>query len=157
MAERASDAPMVTREVMARIEADVKGTLRRHLVERGGAADYEDPELFDSVWSMLDRAVGDRNLDVLLLPELLHDNTAWRLDTHLHLSSHRRVLGPLILFVKRRLLLPLSRWLFEYAKENFRRQHQVNRVLFACVEELAIENARLRREVNAANARAPRA
>jgi len=30
--------------------------------------------------------------------------------------------------------------------ENFRRQERVNRVLFAAVEELAIENARLRAE-----------
>jgi hypothetical protein len=47
--------------------------------------------------------------------------------------------------VKRRLLLPLTRWLFEYSQENFRRQDRLNRVLFACIEELAIENARLRR------------
>jgi hypothetical protein len=144
-----------TGHVMARIEADVKRALRRHLVDRGGAAEYEDSELFDRVWSVLDRAVGDRNLDVLLLPELLDDSTAWRLETELRLSSHRPVLGPVILFVKRRFLLPLSRWLFEYARQNFRRQQQVNRLLFACIEELAIENARLRRELDAAAGRAP--
>ena len=84
---------------------------------------------------------------MLLLPELLDGIHDWELKPQLSLSSHRRVLGPLILLVKRRLLLPLSRWLLEYARENFRRQQQVNRILFACIEELAVENARLRSEL----------
>jgi hypothetical protein len=49
--------------------------------------------------------------------------------------------------MKRRVLLPLTRWLFEYSQENFRRQDHVNRILFACIEELALENARLRRAI----------
>jgi hypothetical protein len=153
MTERAANGSIRTAQVMARIEDDVKRALRRHLVDRGGAPLYEDRELFDRVWSVLDRAVGDRKLDVLLLPELLDDSTAWRLEPELRLSSHRPVLGPVILFVKRRLLLPLSRWLFEYARQNFRRQQQVNRLLFACIEELAIENARLRGDLDAASGR----
>ena len=35
------------------------------------------------------------------------------------------------------MLLPLTRWLFEYSQDNFRRQHHLNRILFACIEELA--------------------
>jgi hypothetical protein len=50
-----------------------------------------------------------------------------------------------VVFVKRRLLLPATRWLYEYSLENFRRQQRVNALLFACVEELAIENAKLRK------------
>jgi hypothetical protein len=67
----------------------------------------------------------------------------------LRLSSHRHTTGGLILFVKRRLVLPLVRWLFEYSQSNFRRQQQLNRILLACIEELAIDNARLRRDVDA--------
>jgi hypothetical protein len=57
------------------------------------------------------------------------------------------VLGPVIILFKRRVLLPLMRWLFEYSLENFERQQRVNRILFACIEELAIENARLRQDI----------
>ena len=53
----------------------------------------------------------------------------------------------MIVFVKRRLLLPLTRWLFEYTLENFRRQHRTNLALMACLQTLAIENVRLRREL----------
>ena len=64
-----------------------------------------------------------------------------------------RPTGPLIggalLFVKTRVLLPLNRWLYRYTREHFRRQHQVNLALFACLESLAIENARLRQDVDA--------
>jgi len=140
-------ASVRTVHVMGRLEGDVRETIRRRLSDVGGAAAYRDPAVFDAVWSSLGRATGERNLNVLLLPELLDGIHDWELKPQLSLSSHRRVLGPLILLVKRRLLLPLSRWLLEYARENFRRQQQVNRILFACIEELAVENARLRSEL----------
>jgi hypothetical protein len=133
--------------VMAEIEHDVRTRLRRHLIKRGGAADYQDEEIFEAVRAVLARAVEDRNLDATLLPELLDTDVEWRLQTHLALSTHRPVAGRFILFFKRRVLLPLTRWLFEYSQDNFRRQDHLNRVLFACIEELALENARLRRDV----------
>jgi hypothetical protein len=133
--------------VMGEIERDVRTRLRRHLIKRGGAADYEDEAIFEAVHAVLARAVEDRNLDATLLPELLDADVEWRLSTHLELSTHRPAVGRFILFAKRRLLLPIMRWLFEYSRENFRRQDHLNRVLFACIEELALENARLRRQV----------
>jgi hypothetical protein len=135
--------------VMGDIERDVRARLRRHLVKRGGAAEYEDEAIFDAVHAVLARAVDGRNLDATLLPELLDSDVEWRLRTTLELTSHRPAAGRAILFVKRRILLPLTRWLFEYAQENFRRQDHLNRVLFACIEELALENARLRRALGA--------
>jgi len=135
--------------VMGDIERDVRARLRRHLLKRGGAAEYENEAVFDAVHAVLTRAVDSRNLDAMLLPELLDSDVEWRLRTSLELSTHRPAVGRAILFVKRRMLLPLTRWLFEYSQENFRRQDHLNRVLFACIEELALENARLRRELGA--------
>ena len=125
----------------------MREAIRRRVTEHGGSAEYRDPVLFERVWSLLGHAAEGRNPDFLLLPELLDESGDWDLRTQLSLSSHRPALGPIILLVKRRVLLPLSRWLLEYTRENFRRQHRVNRLLFACIEELAIENARLRREL----------
>ena len=142
--------------VMGEIERDVRTRLRRHLVKRGGAAEYEDEAIFDAVRALLSRAVDERNLDATLLPELLDADVEWRLQTHLALTTHRPAVGRVILFAKRRILLPLTRWLFEYSQDNFRRQDHLNRVLFACIEELAIENARLRRDVPAARPLEPK-
>jgi hypothetical protein len=133
--------------VMGEIERDVRTRLRQHLIKRGGAAEYQDEAIFDAVRALLARAVDERNLDATLLPELLDTDVEWRLQTHLALSTHRPAVGRFILFAKRRLVLPVTRWLFEYSQDNFRRQDHLNRVLFACIEELAIENARLRREM----------
>ena len=78
----------------------------------------------------------------LLLPELLGDPATWRLETAIRYDSHRgSAAGGLIIFVKKRLVLPLVRWLFEYSRDNFERQRRVNAVLFACVQELALETA----------------
>ena len=66
----------------------------------------------------------------------------------MRLDSHRgSAAAGLIIFVKKRLVLPVVRWLFEYNRDNFERQRRVNAVLFACVQELAIETARLRRDL----------
>ena len=129
------------------IEREVRNRLRRHIIKRGGAAEYEDEAIFERVRAVLGRAVDERNPDALLLPELLDADVEWRLQTHLALTTHRPAVGRFILFAKRRILLPMTRWLFEYSQENFRRQQRINAVLFACIEDLAIENARLRREV----------
>jgi hypothetical protein len=133
--------------VMDEIEREVRDRLRRHLIKKGGSADYQDEAIFDAVHALLSRAVDGRDLDATLLPELVDGDVDWRLQTHLALTSHRRAVGRFILFAKQKLILPLTRWLFEYSQENFRRQDHLNRVLFACIEELALENARLRRDL----------
>jgi hypothetical protein len=133
---------------MAGIETSVRDELRRRLVARGAPAGFRDEEIFARVHDVLARAADRKDLDVLLLPELLADEEAWKPAVELRITSHRPVVGPLIVFMKRRVILPLVRWLFEYADENFRRQDYVNRVVMACLEELAIENARLRRDLH---------
>jgi hypothetical protein len=130
---------------MKEIEAAARRDRRERLVA-GGAEGYSDPELFAAVDDVLRRA-RERGERAILLPELLHDDDEWRLDTGVRFTSHRPVIGPLLVFVKRRVMLPLTRWLFEYNRDNFRRQQRVNRLLAACIEELALENARLRREL----------
>jgi hypothetical protein len=63
-------------------------------------------------------------------------------------QSHRSSgVASLFIFVKQRVLMPMLRWLFEYSRDNFERQRRVNDVVFACVQELAVENARLRRDL----------
>jgi hypothetical protein len=133
-------------QLMKEVEAAARRDRRDRLVA-GGAAGYSDPELFAEVDGILRRAV-ERSERAVLLPEVLPDDEEWRLDTSVRFSSHRPVIGPAIVFVKQRLLLPLFRWLVDYNRDNFRRQQRVNRLLAACIEELAIENARLRRELN---------
>src|ERR1051325_2613930 len=138
--------PVQTKALMDDIQRDVRNRLRRHIIKRGGAVEYEDEAIFERVRDVLGRALAERNPDALLLPELLDSDVESELQTHLRLTTHRPVVGRFILLIKRRLLLPVTRWLFEYSQENFRRQQRINAVLFACIEDLAIENARLRRE-----------
>ena len=141
MTERLRVGPL-----MKEIESDVRSKIRRRLVKHGMPA-YEDEQIFERVRAMLQHAADGRDLDALLLPELLEDDVEWALEPALKLSSHRQTSGGLILFAKRRILLPLTRWLFEYSQDNFRRQQQLNKILLACIEEIAVENARLRSEV----------
>lgn len=129
---------------MREIEDEVREQRRSRLIARGAPDDYRDEAVFAIVEQVLRRAVEARDGQSLLLPQLLESDTDWELRLPLELRSHRKATGRLILFVKRRLLLPLMHWLYEYSLENFRRQARVNRILFASLEELAIEHAKLR-------------
>lgn len=140
--------------LMREIEDDVRHMRRKRLLARGGAGDYRDPAIYAGVDDVLRRAIDARDHDALLLPDFLSSEADWNLSLHLKYASHRPTVGGLLIAVKRKVLLPLMRWLYEYSLENFRRQRRINTVLFACIEELAIENARLRR-VLAAETDAP--
>jgi hypothetical protein len=129
------------------IEQDMRDPLRRRLLGRGGSPEYQDRDVFRSVDGLL-RRVFDSPESYALLPEFLGPESDWRLQPDFRFTSHRRVGGPVVLFVKRRILLPLTRWLYDYTVDNFQRQDRFNGTLIACIEELAIENARLRRDLD---------
>lgn len=132
------DVEKVMAEVRARVRADVRARLVRH-----GAREFDDPRVFDAAERLLQEALQRADRETLLLPELLEDEDAWRLDPSLRLTSHRPVIGPILLGLKRRLLLPLMRWLFDYSRENFARQERLNFVLMSCLQRLAVDHARV--------------
>jgi hypothetical protein len=136
--------------VMAELHERVRGRLRERLLSHGASREFDDPALFSEVERILQSATATGDAQALLLPELLGDRETWRLQTAIRYQSHRASpVASMFIFVKRRVLMPMLRWLFEYSRDNFERQRRVNDVLFACVQELAIENARLRRDVQA--------
>jgi hypothetical protein len=141
-------ADVSTEAVMSELQARVRERLRRQLLDHGASPAFADPALFADVERLLQSATAAGDSSALLLPELLGDPDTWRLRTAMRYESHRAgAAGAAMLFVKRRLLMPVFRWLFEYSRDNFERQRRVNQVLFACVQELAVETARLRQEL----------
>jgi len=134
--------------VMTELQGRVRERLRLQLLQNGGSRAFEDPALFAEVEALLQAAANTSHTSTLLLPELLGDPATWRLSTKPPYLSHRSAgAASAILFLKRRVLMPVLRWLFEYSRDNFERQRRVNDVMFACVQELAAETARLRQEV----------
>jgi hypothetical protein len=134
---------------MAELQGRVRERVRAELVRHGASAALEDPALFADIDTMLRAAIERSQPAALLLPELLGDPSTWRLDTAIKYQTHRGAAGAPIIFVKQRLLMPLLRWFYEFNRDNFERQRRINQVLFACVQELAIELAKQRRELQA--------
>ena len=131
------------------LQARVRERLRRQLLEAGAGDALADAEVFAAVEALLRRATDHTDPGTLILPELLGDPRSWRLAMAMQYQSHRAPASASgILFLKQRVLMPLLRWLFEYSRDNFERQRRVNDVLFACVQELAVETVRLRRELH---------
>ena len=143
-----TEATVSVAAVMSELQGRVRERLRTELLRNGASPAFEDPRLFADVEALLHRATDVGDTDALLLPELLGDPDLWRLETAIRYQSHRtpRAASALIFF-KRRVLMPVLRWLFEYSRDNFERQRRTNQVLFACVQELALETALLRREI----------
>lgn len=142
------DSPVLVQPLMADLQARVRAQLRERLILRGGSPEFSDRELFDAVEVLFQRGLDTRDRGALLLPEMLSDEEEWRVDAPLRFSSHRRVFGSVVVFFKQHLLLPLTRWLYEYNRDHFERQHRLNLTLFACLESLAVENVRLRRDLD---------
>jgi hypothetical protein len=132
---------------MSELQARVRERVRAELVRHGASAALDDPTLFADVDRMLRDAVERSQPSALLLPELLGDPATWRLETAIRYQTHRGAAGAPIVFLKRILLMPVLRWFYEFTRDNFERQRRLNQVLCACVQELAIETARLRREL----------
>ena len=141
-----------TDQVMAELQGRVRERVRAELVRHGASAALEDPSLFADIDTILRAAIERSQPAALLLPELLGDPSTWRLDTAIKYQSHRGAAGAPIVFVKQRLLMPLLRWFYEFNRDNFERQRRINQVLFACVQELAIELAKQKRELQAVSA-----
>ena len=138
---------MDSEQVMAELQGRVRERVRAELVRHGASAALEDPALFADIDTLLRAAIERSQPAALLLPELLGDPSTWRLETAIKYQSHRGAAGAPIIFVKQRLLMPLLRWFYEFNRDNFERQRRINQVLFACVQELAIELVRQRREL----------
>jgi len=133
---------------MAALQDRVRARLREELLQHGASAALEDSEVFAEVERVLREALSRTSIRALLLPEFLGDPSAWRIEPALAYPSHRGAMAATIIRgVKQRVLMPALRWLFEYSHDNFVRQQRVNQALFACVQELAIQNAELRRDL----------
>jgi hypothetical protein len=134
--------------IMSDLQKRVRERLRTDILKEGASSALDDPRLFAEVERLLRRSADVGEADTLLLPEMLGDPATWKLQMAMRYQSHRQP-GPasLILFFKRRVLMPMFRWLFEYSRDNFERQRRVNLVLFACVQELAAETAQLRQQL----------
>lgn len=133
---------------MAELQDRVRARLREELLQHGASRALEDPEVFADVERVLREAVGRTGVRALLLPEFLGDPAGWRIEPALSYPSHRTAMAATVIRgIKQRVLMPALRWLYEYSHDNFVRQQRVNHVLFACVQELAIQNAELRRDL----------
>jgi hypothetical protein len=133
--------------VMGEVRARVCARLREDLARLDPASPLLASHLLDDAEALYRRALERRRL--LMLPALLLDEDEWELTTSLNLTSHRRVTGRAVLFLKRRLVLPVVRWLYEFSRDNFERQARVNDTLMATIETLVVEVVALRREVEA--------
>ena len=128
---------------MEEIRGRIRDDLHARLIGHGARDDFAERAIFDEVDRVFAQALAHDDARALLLPARLEE--PWRPTLSLDFPGHRgRLAAGAIRFAKSRLVLPVVRWLFEYAQENFRRQHHLNVVLMATVQTLAADQARLK-------------
>lgn len=135
---------------MEDVRRRVRARLQHELARTSPNSPLLDDEVFAGVERLVESIVASRRRPVL--PDLLLPDEEWRAVTALRFTSHRPVVGGALVFVKRRLLLPVMRWLFDFSRDNFARQAVVNEALLAAIETLLVEVVTLKREVTALQA-----
>jgi len=133
-------------EVMAEVRGRVRERLQAELARAHPDSPLLDDDIFGEAEALFRRALDHRRR--LVLPALLMPDDDWELATGLRFGSHRPLVGPLLVFLKRRVLLPLTRWLYEFSADNFVRQVRINETLMASIETLVVELVMLRRDVD---------
>ena len=135
MADETSSDVLSTDQLMKELRREIRA---QQLL---GDDDKVDPQTLADI--LLNEAVERHELgdDQLVDPRDMELRTSFRVE------SHRPVIGKPLVFVKRTLIMPLFRWLLEYSIDNFRRQHAINHFQSVCLRALALENARLRRDL----------
>ncbi len=84
-----------------------------------------------------------------LVEMLAFDPEDWELRPKFRVSSHRPVIGPVLVFLKRVIGMPLAGWVLDYSIQNFRRQKDLNEFYLSCLRALVLENVRRRHELRA--------
>jgi hypothetical protein len=139
--------------VMEEVRSHVRARLRAEMARTDPESPLLTPALFDEAEAIFRKALARRRL--LMMPSLLLDENEWDLATSLRFASHRPLAGRVVLFAKRKLVLPLTRWLYEFSRDNFERQTRVNDTLMATIETLVVEVLTLRRDLERLRAAQP--
>jgi hypothetical protein len=130
---------------MAELRTNMREKIRRRLRANGASEDLNDQAIFQAVDAILNQAVNDAKPGALLLPELFDNPTSSKLEIAVSYQTHRGLIGRVFVRpIKRRILVPIFRWLLDFSRNNFNRQNNINQILFSCIQVLAIENAKLR-------------
>ena len=94
--------------VMAELQDEVRARVRKELLRHGASPALDDPEIFAAVEGALRDAAKRADRGALLLPEVLGDPAAWRLEPALKIGSHRGPFAASVLAgIKRRVLSSL--------------------------------------------------
>jgi hypothetical protein len=148
-----ADPVVETEAVMREVREDVRAELYARMLVKGSGDDFDSRAVFDAVDELINRALSHDDFRGQLLAARL--NRPWLPALSLDIRTHRPGLtGRAIVFVKTRLLVPATRFLFEHVTENARRQHRVNIALMACLQTLAADHVRLEARVAARARRA---
>jgi glycosyltransferase involved in cell wall biosynthesis len=131
--------PLAVEPIMARLRLQAR--------ERLGFGHDRDREAYEEVKAVFQAAHEALAPGAPFYPQVLGLEEEWEVPTPLTWETHRGRVGGVILWLKRRILFPLNRWLYSYTWHNLRRQQRLNLLLLSAVESLAVSHARLRQEL----------
>lgn len=131
---------------------DVMREIRRRVGERLGKGMASDEETLVAIEEVFQNALDARDGEKIHCLNYLGPEEEWTLNKPVVISSHRGAVGKLLVLLKERLLVPMHRWLYEYSRQNFVRQHRLNLVTLSCVESLIAQNTGLWKRIRALEA-----
>lgn len=127
---------------------DLMEEVRRRVRDRLGSGNLGNEEASVLIEEVMQNALDLRDGEGRLQSvDLLGPEEEWVLNRPLRFSSHRGTVGRYIVWAKEKVIFPLTRWLYEYTRMGFFKQHRMNLTLLACLESVITQNASLQARV----------
>jgi hypothetical protein len=123
---------------------DIMAYVQKRIEERRKGGVLYDDEIRAETGMWLSEVLVDRAHEDSALRHYLDTIGEWRQQLHPNLSTHRGFFGRVFLWIKKKILSPPFRWIIEQVEVNAWRQDRLNLSLLDLIEELAMENGRLK-------------
>jgi hypothetical protein len=123
---------------------DIMACVQKRIEERRKGGILYDDEIRAETGMWLTEVLIDRTHEDSALRHYLDTIGEWRQQLHPNFSTHRGFFGRIFLWIKKKILYPPFRWIVEQGEVNAWRQDRLNLSLLDLIEELALENGRLK-------------
>ena len=126
---------------------DIMAFVQKRIEERRKGGVLYDDEIRSETGLWLSEVLVDRAREDSALRHYLDTIGDWRQQLHPNFSTHRGFFGRIFLWIKRKILYPPFRWIVEQNEVNAWRQDRLNLSVLDLIEELAMENGRLKARI----------
>lgn len=127
--------------------AEIMAKIRENINKKRESGLLTDDDIEELAQIKLEKIAKATDLDDEILKEFHRTHPQWNIQVHHRITTHRKLIGKLFVWVKSHIILPLIRFFVEFTEENFRRQNWLNFYYAHIIHNLVYEVTRMEIEM----------